>query len=87
MGVVMGVIIGISVGKADGDKVGYLLGRKSGTPCIRTVFIMCLSFLLVQRTYQMGYTLKLQIFVEATVLLCEMVLTVFFGCQNLIGHI
>ena len=48
LGVVLGVIIDISVGKPDSDKVGCWIGRILGTPCISTVLVMCLSFVLAQ---------------------------------------
>ena len=87
LGVVLDVIIGISVGRPDGYKVGRWLGRVLGTPCSITVFVVCLPLVLAQWDYTMGYSINLQLFVEETVILFEMIFTVFFGCQNLIGHI
>ena len=82
MDVVLGVIIFISVDKPDDDKVGCWLGRILGTQCSRTVFVMCLPFVLAQWDKQMKYSLNLQLFVEATVLLCEMIFTVFLVAKT-----
>ena len=78
LGVGVGVLIGMIVGKPDGYIVGCWIERKLGTPCSRPVFIVSLPFILAQWALKWAIFSTCNIFSEATVLLCEVIFTVFY---------